>query len=176
MRHLILTILTILLLPAFPAKSGEIRQELLGGTYLATLRNLKTEGATLAYRIAFLSEPEQYFSLFYPGPLYWGLEARGGFLWKPEDAGEAAILLNLAYDLDLGQKTGIFFLIGGGASYSSADYNRVAKHFNFIERTSIGGRFDRFIVQLSYEHRSNGGIWSPNRGTDLITAELGIEF
>lgn len=176
MRRFIFTILIVLLLPAFPAKSGEIRQELLGGTYLSTLRNLKTEGATLAYRIAFLSEPKQKFSLFYPGPLYWGFEARGGFLWKPEDAGEAAVLLNLAYDLDLGREIGIFFLIGGGASYSSVDYTRVAKHFNFIERTSIGGRFDRFIVQLSYEHRSNGGLWSPNRGIDLITAEAGIEF
>ncbi|MDP8236871.1 MAG: acyloxyacyl hydrolase [Candidatus Erginobacter occultus] len=176
MRRAIFTILILLPLSAFPAKSGEIRQELLGGTYLSTLRNLKTEGATLAYRIAFLSEPGQEFSLFYPGPLSWGFEARGGWLWKPRDTGEAALLLNLSYDLDLGRGTGVFFLVGAGGSYSGANYDNVARHFNFTERAGLGGRFGRCLVQISYEHRSNGGLWSPNRGIDLITAEAGIEF
>jgi hypothetical protein len=176
MRRAFFTTLTLILLPAFPVQSSGIRQELLAGTYPVTVRNLKTEGVTLAYRIAFLPEAGQGFSLLYPRPLAWGLEARGGWLWKPDDTGEAALLLNLSYDLDLGRKFELFFLIGGGGSYSGAVYANVAKHFNFIERTGIGVRVGRALFQVSYEHRSNGGLWSPNRGIDLVTAEAGMVF
>ncbi len=176
MRRAFFATLTLLLLPAIPGKSAGIRQELLAGTYPVTVRNLKTEGITLAYRLSFLPEAEGNFTLLNPRPLVWGLEARGGWLWKPDDTGEAALLLNLSYDLDLGRGFELFFLIGGGGSYSGADYASVARHFNFVERTGIGVRVGRGIFQLSYEHRSNGGIWSPNRGIDLVTAEAGMVF
>ncbi len=176
MRLAIFTILILLPFWAVLSSSAEIRQELLAGTYPATLRNLETAGVTLAYRVTLLPGENPDFTLLYPRPLAWGLEARGGWLWKPQDTGEAALLLNLSYDLDLGRGYGLFFLIGGGGSYSGADYDSVAKHFNFVERAGIGVRVGPGIVQFSYEHRSNGGLWSPNRGIDLVTAEAGMEF
>lgn len=174
---------TFLLLPfflawcPFPAAGEEANpgdMEVLFGTYVYTDRNLETQGATFAFRYWFL-DPESGFSLFYPHPLSWGLEGRGGFLTSPDTGWEGAAMLNLRYDLGLGGDFGVYAFLGAGGSYTSIDYTR-STNWNFILRTGLGLRFQGFLLQAAVEHRSNAGLSSFNRGLDVLTAAAGFRF
>ncbi|MDP8215511.1 MAG: acyloxyacyl hydrolase [Candidatus Euphemobacter frigidus] len=146
------------------------------GSYVSTLRNLNTEGVVLAYRLWFKPGQDDGFSILHPRPLELGFELRGGCLWKPKDTGEGSLLIDLKYELDPGNDFGFYLLAGLGGNYSGVSYTEVATHFNFIERGSLGIRIFRFIIQTSYEHRSNAGLRSPNRGIDLLTVSLGLRY
>ena len=168
------------LLVLFPSLSTADEQELLFGTYLFTLRNLDTRGATLAYRY-WLSRSEvererHGFSVFYPYPVVVGLEARGGRLVDPETGFEGGLLLNFRLELSLIEDLSAGIVLGAGGSYSEMDYENVPTHYNFISRGGIFCRFQRFLVQAAYEHRSNGHLRSSNRGLDVITGSAGFRF
>ncbi len=177
----IITILTAgLFLSLASSVFGEVEHEILLGTYLTTLRNLNTRGTTLAYRCwltrAGAERRENGFSVFYPFPLIVGFEVRTGYLTRPDEGLEGALMLNLRYQpVEFNKFVGGLFL-GTGASYSDMNYEKVATHLNFINRGGIYLGWNGCILQSAYEHRSNGHLCSHNRGLDVITASLGYRF
>ncbi len=176
MRLLPTIVLFCLLVSSAPAARAAIRQELFLGGYVSTLRNRETRGGTAAYRIWLTAGADQGFSLLYPLPFTLGCELRGGWLREPDAAGEVSLLVDLKYELDLHRDFGFYLLASGGGNYTGADYESVPTHVNFIDRGSVGIRLYRFLLQASYEHRSNAGLEAPNRGVDLITASVGYRF
>ncbi|GEM_PF-958698 len=155
---------------------GGVEQEMFLGGYVYTPRNLHTEGGTAAYRIWFLPGDDRGLSIIYPQPLTLGFEARGGYLWKPENAWEASIMIDLKYEFNLIENIAIYLLGSTGGNYSGVEYESVATHYNFINRGSLGICIYQAIIQTSYEHRSNAGLEQPNRGVDLITVSAGYRF
>ena len=153
-----------------------IEQEVFVGGYIDTLRNLDTKGGTIAYRLWLMPGKDQGFSIIYPQPITLGFEVRGGYLWEPQHTWEASVMLDLKYEFNLIKNINVYLLIGSGGNYSGVDYEAVATHYNFINRASLGVCVYGGIVQISYEHRSNGFFREPNRGVDLITASLGYRF
>ena len=170
------TAIALSLTSTAPIVRGEIEQEIFLGGYLYTPRNIKTEGATAAYRIWLIPGDDVGFSLLYPEPLTMGFEIRGGYLQEPEDDWEASIMIDLKYEFNLNENIGLYLLGSTGGNYSGIDYHEVATNFNFTSRGSLGIRIYRVILQASYEHRSNAGLEQPNRGIDLITGSAGYRF
>lgn len=157
-----------------------IQHEILFGAYAYTLRNLDTQGITLAYRFwltrSEIEKNKQGFSILYPRPIILGFEIRGGRLHKPETGWEAELALDLKYEIDFSRDFGAFIFVSGGGSYSEMDYINVPTHYNFVSRGGVGLRLEDLFFQAAYEHRSNGHFRSPNRGLDAITASVGARF
>ena len=164
----------------FSPLSAASEQEAFLGTYLTTLRNLETRGIILAYRYWLTRDEEERlekgFSIFYPYPICLGFEVRGGYLTRPEDGLECALMINLRYELPIANELCSGFFLGTGGSYSEMKYEKVATHANFINRAGVYFKCYRFLIQSAYEHRSNGHLCSHNRGLDVITASLGYRF
>ncbi|HPJ72842.1 MAG TPA: acyloxyacyl hydrolase, partial [bacterium] len=59
--------------------------------------------------------------------------------------------------------------------YSGVRYSRTT-YWNIVTRAGAALRFDDFLLQGAYEHRSNAGLGPYNRGVDLITAAVGVRF
>lgn len=177
-KPVILAALTALATGFFPAAAEAVEQDLIFGGYVLTIKNLSTRGALLSYRLWFTppAERSDRFSLIHPRPFTWGFEAKGGKLNHPEEAWEAMLALKLKYELEVLPGTGFFATLGGGGSYSEADYHAVPTKYSFVGRAGLGWRLDHFLVQAVFEHRSNGGIRRPNRGVDLLEAGVGFRF
>jgi len=161
--------------PRLPALENEI----LFGNYVYTLRNLETRGVTASYRLWFSDweePPGRAFSLLYPRPLTWGVEAGAGRVYRPESAWEGSLSLLLKLEENFTRDIGAFVLASGGGSYSQAHYEYMSTDLNFSVRAALGIRLQRFILQGAYEHRSNAGIKRPNRGMDVLLVSLGFRF
>lgn len=176
-RHIVLA--GAVLLAAVPPFLPALENEVLFGTYVDTLRNLETRGGTFSYRL-WLSDWEEPadipFSLLYPRPLVWGVEAGAGQVYEPESAWEGSLCLLLKIEGDITRDLGAYFLAAGGGSYSDASYERMSEPMNFCIRAAAGIRLERVILQGTYEHRSNAGFEQPNRGLDVLVASMGFRF
>jgi len=158
--------------------AGALEQEVFFGTYIETLHNENTRGATLAYRLWLTrqKEDERGFSLLYPRPITLGLEFRGGRVLVPETGWEGGISLLFKYERDFCETMGGYLFLSGGGSYSGVNYPGIPTNFNFLSRGGVGFRLENLILQGAYEHRSNGGLRKPNQGLDLIQVSLGFRF
>ena len=170
----LVTALTLL-----PAAARGFEHDLLFGGYVNTLRNLDTQGMTLAYHLWITPSPERSregASFLYPLPFNWGLELKGGRLNRPQEAWEVALLAQIKYELEIFPRLGFFATLGGGGSYTEAEYTSIPTDYSFVGRIGLGCRIEHFLIQVVYEHRSNGGIVRPNRGLDLIETAVGFRF
>ncbi len=177
-KPVILAALTALAAGFFPAAAEAVEHDLIFGGYVLTIKNHSTRGALLTYRL-WLTPPAggpDRFTPLYPRPFTWGFEVKGGKLNHPEEAWEAVLALKLKYELEFLPGTGFFATLGGGGSYSEADYHAVPTNYSFVGRVGLGWRLDHFLVQTVFEHRSNGGIRKPNRGVDLLEVGAGFRF
>lgn len=169
---------TAALLLILASETGAFEQELFFGSYVETLHNENTRGATLAYRFWFSPRKENGggFSILHPRPITLGLEVRGGRIYAPQTGWETGISLLFKYERDFNETVGAYVFLSGGGSYSEVDYPGMATAYNFLTRGGLGLRVERLILQAAYEHRSNGGLRKPNQGLDLIQVSIGFRF
>lgn len=72
---------------------------------------------------------------------------------------------------------GLFFEVAGVAFGHTEKFNGNDSNFNFLTGGGIGYKFKNdFHTILKYEHISNAGIGSPNRGVNTIGLGFGYSF
>lgn len=72
---------------------------------------------------------------------------------------------------------GLFFEVAGVALGHTDKFNGNDSHFNFLTGGGVGYKFKNdFHAILKYEHISNAGFGSPNRGVNTIGLGFGYSF
>jgi hypothetical protein len=70
-----------------------------------------------------------------------------------------------------------FYLSTGVGVYIRDDRDKkIGSNFVFGPKIAIGKSFNKFDIELIYQHFSNGYLADPNRGINLLALQVGFKF
>jgi hypothetical protein len=98
------------------------------------------------------------------------------YVMNPTEGVDVGVNLGLKIYPFTQDRSGFFFTLGTGGSYSTIAYTEQATHAFFILQGSIGYRYKNFYIEDRYRHYSNAGTSSPNRSINANLISIGMYF
>lgn len=84
--------------------------------------------------------------------------------------------LSLKYNFFEKGRNGPYVTLGGGAAYSSINFEEQGTHLLFIIQGGIGFKWKDFFIENRLKHYSSAHTASPNRSINSNIIMVGIYF